>query len=636
MKKTLTLLALTTAALMPMMPLEAEGKLITVNGVEFVEEGNWSTATGWFDANKLWKQADDSYMCWAATSSNLIAWWQSQNPTWQEEGEPWGGDAVWNTYKTTFVNDSGIISKGVEWWFDGTGTGSTSAELQYRENHVSSGGYYKDHLYGGTVEMTATSNNIITLNCIAFNKATTLASTLVNYMEKGYAVGLNMVNGSQGHAVTLWGVEYNASQQTITKLYIADSDDNNHGIRTLDVGVRSYEGYQTFCQDRTNWVVESFVLLSPTITNDVARLNNYNAESGEVTLRQKPGDSGYLLPDDTTSFNKVVYDNSRNSEAQYTVNRQLTVDKAHDGAHIGTVQVDATQGLNLLEVQKGVELTVENIAGSGMLTKTGEGTLKISQDANTTINVKAGVVEVAGDASSFTAAVTVDGGTLLSKNGAVGDITLNNGGTLHGSGKYKNVTVNGGTLSVGNSPGQQRITGTLTLSHANLEFYVAGWEEAATLNDASWDSGTYSNIDMGYGKKFSMQDSDGIDSINIFVGGDALAALSTTATFNLGLIVDFWNMDFDVSYLDSMLDKTHFFVASEEDALTNTTWQAGQELTEYIDFYYNFKDGSRMYDSSSIQLVGTFKGVVAPTPEPTTSTLSLLALASLCARRRRK
>lgn len=89
MKKTLTLLAL-TAALMPMMPLEAEGKLITVNGVEFVEEGNWSTATGWFDANKLWKVADDSYMCWAATSSNLIAWWQSQNPTWQEEGEPWG------------------------------------------------------------------------------------------------------------------------------------------------------------------------------------------------------------------------------------------------------------------------------------------------------------------------------------------------------------------------------------------------------------------------------------------------------------------------------------------------------------------------------------------------------------------
>ena len=120
------------------------------------------------------------------------------------------------------------------------------------------------------------------------------------------------------------------------------------------------------------------------------------------------------------------------------------------------------------------------------------------------------------------------------------------------------------------------------------------------------------------------------------MGGDALAALSTTATFNLGLIVDFWNMDFDVSYLDSMLDKTHFFVASEEDALTNTTWQAGQELTEHIDFYYNFKDGRSMYDSSSIQLVGTFKGVAAPTPEPTTSTLSLLALASLCARRRRK
>ena len=635
MKKTLTLLALTTAALMPMMPLEAEGKLITVNGVEFVEEGNWSTATGWFDANKLWKQADDSYMCWAATSSNLIAWWQSQNPTWQEEGEPWGGDAVWNTYKTTFVNDSGIISKGVEWWFDGTGTGSTSAELQYRENHVSSGGYYKDHLYGGTVEMTATSNNIITLNCIAFNKATTLASTLVNYMEKGYAVGLNMVNGSQGHAVTLWGVEYNASQQTITKLYIADSDDNNHGIRTLDVGVRSYEGYQTFCQDRTNWVVESFVLLSPTITNDVARLNIYNAESGEVTLRQKPGDSGYLLPDDTTSFNKIVYDNSRNSEAQYTVNRQLTVDEAHDGAHIGTVQVDATQGLNLLEVQKGVELTVENVAGSGLLTKTGEGTLKIAKDTNTSINVKAGVMELNGDASAFTGAVTVDGGTLLSENGALGDITLNNGGTLQGSGKFKNVTVNGGTLSVGDAPAQQKFTdkGVLTLSQATLEFYVAGWDRyASSLYGTGWSSGTYSNIDMSGANKLDVQS---IDSIIFYVGGDALKALSTRNTLTLDIVDGINSYNFLLNMLEDMAANTKFIVA--EGAPNDTNWQAGQDITQYINFEYKFNDNSWMYAPNSISLVGSFTGATPPAvPEPTTSTLSLLALASLCARRRRK
>lgn len=191
MKKTLSLLSL-IAALTPLSPLTARGELITVKGIEFVEEGNRSTATGWFDASKSW--SGDGLLCWAATSSNLIAWWQSQNSDYQKEGDPWGVDAVWDIYKNTFINDGGIISKGVEWWFDGTGTGSTSAELQYKTGAVSSGGYYRDHLYGGVVEKNVTPANITTLRSASYNQATTLASTLVDYMRNGYAVGLNFIS----------------------------------------------------------------------------------------------------------------------------------------------------------------------------------------------------------------------------------------------------------------------------------------------------------------------------------------------------------------------------------------------------------------------------------------------------------
>lgn len=203
------------AALTPLSPLTARGELITVKGIEFVEEGNWSTATGWFDASKSW--SGDGLLCWAATSSNLIAWWQSQNPDYQKEGDPWGVDAVWDIYKNTFINDGGIISKGVEWWFDGTGTGSTSAELQYKTGAVSSGGYYRDHLYGGVVEKNVTPANITTLRSASYNQATTLASTLVDYMRNGYAVGLNFISGKQGHAETLWGIEYDTDTQLIER-----------------------------------------------------------------------------------------------------------------------------------------------------------------------------------------------------------------------------------------------------------------------------------------------------------------------------------------------------------------------------------------------------------------------------------
>ena len=635
MKKTLTLLALTTAALMPMMPLTANGELITVNGVKFEQEGVWSTATGWFDANKSW--SGDGLLCWAATSSNLIAWWQSQNPDYREEGDPWGVDEVWDVYKNSFVNDGGIISKGVQWWFDGTGIGTTDADLKYKDGHVSDGGYYAEHLYGGEVEV-ATPANITTLTSMEFNQATTLANTLVKYMRDGYAVGLNFISGKKGHAETLWGIEYNPDTQLITRLYISDSDDSlKPGIRALSMGVLQHDGYQAFYQNDSQeiWEIESFVLLSPTITNDVARFNVYNEESGEVTLRQELESSGYKLPADTKSFNKIVYDNSRNVEIKRPVNRHLTVDEAHDGAHIGTVQVDATQGVNLLEVQKGVELTVENVAGSGLLTKTGEGTLKIAKDTNTSINVKAGVMELNGDASAFTGAVTVDGGTLLSENGALGDITLNNGGTLQGSGKFKNVTVNGGTLSVGDAPAQQKFTdkGVLTLSQATLEFYVAGWERyASSLYGTGWSSGTYSNIDMSGANKLDVQS---IDSIIFYVGGDALKALSTRNSLTLDIVDGINSYNFQLSMLEDMAANTKFIVA--EGAPNDTNWQAGQDITQYINFEYKFNDNSWMYMPNSISLVGSFTGATPPAvPEPTTSTLSLLALASLCARRRRK
>ncbi len=618
MKKTLTILAL-VAALMPMMPLTANGELITVNGVKFEQEGVWSTATGWFDANKSW--SGDGLLCWAATSSNLIAWWQSQNPDYREEGDPWGVDEVWDVYKNSFVNDGGIISKGVQWWFDGTGIGTTDADLKYKDGHVSDGGYYAEHLYGGKVEV-ATPANITTLTSKEFNQATTLANTLVKYMRDGYAVGLNFISGKKGHAETLWGIEYNPDTQLITRLYISDSDDSlKPGIRALSMGVLQHDGYQAFYQNDSQeiWEIESFVLLSPTITNDVARFNVYNAESGEVTLRQELESSGYKLPADTKSFNKIVYDNSRNVEIKRPVNRHLTVDEAHDGAHIGTVQVDATQGLNLLEVQKGVELTVENVAGSGLLTKTGEGTLKLTdKDGGGKIEVQEGVLECA--------------------NGTLAKITLN-GGKLQGGGKFNQVTVNGGTLAVGNAPDYQQYSGggVLTLKQAALEFHIAGFsKEASKWNGSGWGSGTYSNLDMDGGQIYLMED-DRIDEINFYLGGSALEALLQDGSFTLGLITGIKNSYFapDYDYAD-LAANTHFYVSDDAEAIAGTTWLGGEDLTNHFTVKYEYVQ-SYYSGPYQVNMVGTYTGVTPPAvPEPATSTLSLLALASLCARRRRK
>ncbi len=123
--------------------------------------------------------------------------------------------------------------------------------------------------------------------------------------------------------------------------------------------------------------------------------------------------------------------------------------------------------------------------------------------------------------------------------------------------------------------------------------------------------------------------------------GDALDALSTTGSFTLDLINEFRSFDFLDSYLDGMKEHTTILVADDEDALAGTGWQAGQDITNLINFGYNFNNGSYYYGPSAIQMVGTFTGVDPPippypVPEPATGTLSLLALAGLCMRRRRK
>lgn len=102
MKRTLSLLAL-IAALMPLSPLTAEGetRIVTVKGVT-IDAENIGNSTGFFDSEKDWDI--DYLLCWAAASSNLVAWWQSQNPDYVPENTPDTHADIWDTYRYNFKN----------------------------------------------------------------------------------------------------------------------------------------------------------------------------------------------------------------------------------------------------------------------------------------------------------------------------------------------------------------------------------------------------------------------------------------------------------------------------------------------------------------------------------------------------
>lgn len=609
MKKTLTLLALTTAALMPMMPLTANGgEDHFVQGITFQEAGNWNTATGWFDANKAWDV--DGLQCWAATCSNMIAWWQTQNGY-----ENVNLTSIWNEYRSTFVNDGGIIYEGVIWWLDGTGAGSENWQNHLKAGVTGPGGaHYTEYLDKGLVQRTGVDDIAIISSSVY--DAAAFSKQLVAYIERGYCVGANFTKNSQGHAKTIWGVSCD-DNGLITALYMSDSDDHARG--TPDVAQIQIEPITTRYVDDTlrlalanspNWSLESVVVLNSRLSNDTHYFNILD-ENNNIIMKQNVDGEGYTLKAETQEVNDIIYDGSRGEQAP---ERLLTVEADHSAK---TVQVNATYGLNLLEVQQEVTLTVENVAGSGLLTKTGEGTLKLTdKDGGGKIAVQEGVLECG--------------------NGTLAEITLN-GGKLQGGGKFNKVTVNGGTLAVGNAPDYQQYSGggVLTLSQAALEFHIDGFnKEASKWNGYGWGSGTYSNLDM-YGGQIYLMEDDRIDEINFYLGGSALEALLQDGSFTLGLITGIKNSYFAPDYAD-LAANTHFYVSSDAEAIAGTTWLGGEDLTNHFTVKYEYVQ-SYDWGPWQVNMVGTYTGVTPPAvPEPTTSTLSLLALASLCARRRRK
>lgn len=74
-----------------------------------------SQASGWLDVNKANPRNDDTELCWAASSSNILAF------------SGWGGGTnlttntqIFADYKSYWSDQPGHPYYGVEWWFNGT------------------------------------------------------------------------------------------------------------------------------------------------------------------------------------------------------------------------------------------------------------------------------------------------------------------------------------------------------------------------------------------------------------------------------------------------------------------------------------------------------------------------------------
>ena len=191
-----------------------------------------SHADGWVDYNKDnndKKYMEDDGMCWAASASNVISWWQNQNAE-ALTSTTLPSQNAWDLFRLVYKNVGGYPSSALDWWINGITVPTDSNGYPiYPDNMDMKALDDKDlaisDLYVGgflTSSVYSTAENPL-LIANGNNNSYTFCKAMVDAMTSGYALSIS----ASGHAFTLWGLDYKESANgiIINKAWLTDSDD---------------------------------------------------------------------------------------------------------------------------------------------------------------------------------------------------------------------------------------------------------------------------------------------------------------------------------------------------------------------------------------------------------------------------
>ena len=232
---------------------------VTSTGKTIVFADGVTLTSGWYDVNK--KGAGDNgdiNMCWAATSSNMIQWFQDR---YKAAGKTLPAGAVDGPGVTTYTNygpyelelmdvfltqwdnsRGGHMEQAIPWYFEGVLNGGEYASPGSQAVPMTDGGFWKSiwsdvkaNMYCGydsTVGYTTCYNNYYQwgngtdfLGTERLAYFTDLVVTAFEHGMAGLTISLSANLSSVHHATTLWGYEIDNATGLLTRVWITDSDD---------------------------------------------------------------------------------------------------------------------------------------------------------------------------------------------------------------------------------------------------------------------------------------------------------------------------------------------------------------------------------------------------------------------------
>ena len=234
---------------------------VTATGTTTVFAEGVTLTSGWYDVNKKSttnSSGADAMMCWAASSSNIIQWFQDRYvadgntlPTGCPNGTSSKYDyelQIMDVFRDNWDNlaRGNWTDGGVIWYFEGRDVYETNSKESCAHPRSGTGGYFKSQWSSIYANMFKYENGWAWYTGEPYTYATeinnynwrgsSVADPLMKFSEyiiSAFEHGMSSMavamssNFNGAHAVTIWGYEMDNATGYVTKLYIADSDDGS-------------------------------------------------------------------------------------------------------------------------------------------------------------------------------------------------------------------------------------------------------------------------------------------------------------------------------------------------------------------------------------------------------------------------